>query len=94
MNILVIDDDKNILELTSLLLEKNGFEVTVTSDYASALKLFSETHFGVVLTKTTIGNSSCKELITQVVTAENGPAVVVMSGNYSGPRIPDNSLRW
>ena len=47
--ILVVDDDENILNLEKAILEQKGFEVTVASGGAEALRLLTDGAFDLVL---------------------------------------------
>ena len=47
--ILIVDDDKNICELLRLYLEKEGYETYMTHDGESALQIFEERQFDLVL---------------------------------------------
>ncbi len=47
--ILIVDDDKNICELLRLYLEKEGYETYMTHDGESALTVFDEKQFDLVL---------------------------------------------
>ncbi len=47
--ILIVDDDKNICELLRLYLEKEGYETYMTHDGESALEVFEEHRFDLVL---------------------------------------------
>lgn len=47
--ILVVDDDLNICELLRLYLEKEGYEVVIANDGASAVNVFKETSPSLVL---------------------------------------------
>ena len=47
--ILIVDDDKNICELLRLYLEKEGYETAMAHDGESALTVFDERHFDLVL---------------------------------------------
>ncbi len=47
--ILIVDDDKNICELLRLYLEKEGYETYMTHDGESALEIFGERQFDLVL---------------------------------------------
>lgn len=47
--ILIVDDDKNICELLRLYLEKEGYETYMTHDGESALEIFDERQFDLVL---------------------------------------------
>ena len=47
--ILIVDDDKNICELLRLYLEKEGYETYMTHDGESALEVFGERQFDLVL---------------------------------------------
>ncbi len=48
-HVLIIEDDPNIAELIRLYLEKDGFEVTITSDGKSGVDMFFKIHPSIVL---------------------------------------------
>jgi response regulator of citrate/malate metabolism len=76
MNILVIDDEKVILDLAGIILKNRGFDVVGTSDYSSAFKLISEMHFDVILANFKTDKLLCIDLIKQCTSTEYGPAVI------------------
>jgi DNA-binding response OmpR family regulator len=50
IRILLVDDDEDLLTITQLALESNGFEVTAASTVTQALRLISSQQFDVLLT--------------------------------------------
>jgi len=48
-NILLVDDDETLLNITARLLRKNGFEMTTAASVSQALKLISSQKFDVLL---------------------------------------------
>ena len=65
-NILVIDDDKNILEVIQTRLEANGFFVEVHSDPMEALESVKEKTFDVVITDIRMPGMDGIELLRRV----------------------------
>ncbi len=49
-NILIIDDEKSILHVLTLVLTKFGFNVETASDGLEGIKKFDECHFDAVIT--------------------------------------------
>jgi len=80
-HILVVDDEKVILDLTTLILQNRGFNVVGVTDYPSALS--SLDRFDVIVADMKIGDSSCKDLLIQASEIEDGPAVIALAGKGS-----------
>ena len=80
-NILVVDDEKVILDLTTIILENRGFNVVGVTDYPSALNLLDS--FDVIVADMEIGEFSCKDLLIRASKIDDGPAVIAFAGKGS-----------
>jgi len=79
--LLVIDDDKNLLESLSDLLEIEGFEVETACTGESALKRFTAGNFSLVLTDLKLPGISGLQLL-RVLKDKNPSACVILFTAY------------
>ncbi len=49
-NILIVDDNDNYLDLLSIFLESEGFDVKITANAVKALKILDEARFRMIIT--------------------------------------------
>jgi hypothetical protein len=88
--VLVVEDEKALLEVTSRMLRRNGYEVSEASSCREALTLIADCDFQLLLTDVVMPEMSGRELASEVLAADQGTAVLYMSG-YSagvlGPRL-------
>ncbi len=89
--ILVLDDQPDITRLTSFVLEKKGFEVTVANDPAEALSLAEKKSFRLMLVDFMMPGMSGLEFIRRVSsTGANAKARFIM---LTAKKINENEMR-
>jgi len=95
--ILVIDDDPNIVELTTSFLKHAGFNVIGTTDPEEAIRLVETDHsIKLVLSDVSMPKLNGPEVVRRALKSRNGDVrVVFMSGGFEGKpfRQTDRFLR-
>ena len=86
--ILVIDDEADICEMTKLLLEKVGHEVSWTTDSRQVAKLMQEHNFEVVITDMLMPNKDGLEVMAELRRLQPGVRIIASSG---GGRVSSQS---
>lgn len=84
--ILVIDDLESHLYLAKCLLEPYGYDVSVASSCADALKQLDEQHFDLILSDVSMPNASGFDLIQKVKAnpkAKDVPFVFISAAHWS-----------
>lgn len=91
--ILLVEDDPKLLEVTQLLLEELGYQVSATSDWQQALKLAERTQNPVELLLTDVIMPGCngKELAERIHARKPELKVLYMSG-YANEIISSRGL--
>ena len=79
--ILLVDDEPTIVELCSRFLGQDGYVVKTAPDGSTALELFKQESFDLVLTDIRMRGMSGLELIDSVKKIDQGIAIVVMTGH-------------
>ena len=75
--ILIVDDDKNICELLRLYLEKEGYETYMTHDGESALEVFGERQFDLVLLDVMMPRVDGWEACRRIRAKDNTPIIML-----------------
>jgi two-component system response regulator PilR (NtrC family) len=83
--ILVVDDEKSLLEFLSLLFREEGYEVTVESSGTAALERTRQESFDLVLSDVMMPDLNGLELLREVKARDPRAAVVMMTA-YSSTR--------
>ena len=78
--ILVVDDDESMCQFLSIMLRKEGFEVTTVSDGQSAIQKVKENSFDVVITDIKMPGMDGLQLLDQIKAIEPSTPVVIMTG--------------
>jgi len=78
--ILVVDDERSILDALSTSLSRQGYEVTLCSDGSSALESFRKLRHPLVLTDIKMPGITGEELLVQIKEIDATTAVVMMTG--------------
>ncbi len=79
--ILVVDDERELCEVISEILEESGYKVTRAFDAPSALDLVKHHSYDAVLTDIVMPGTSGKELLQQIKAIDvNKPRVLLMTG--------------
>jgi DNA-binding NtrC family response regulator len=86
--ILVIDDEADICEMTKLLLEKVGHDVSWTTDSRQVARLLQEQAFEVVITDMLMPNKDGLEVMAELRRIRPGVRIVASSG---GGRVSSQS---
>lgn len=81
--VLLVDDDKNLSEVLSISMEKQGRSVTTCSSVNEALAALQSTAFDVVLTDLRMPGKDGIELVKMVCAAPSHPPVVVFTAHGS-----------
>lgn len=84
--ILVIDDDPDIVELTTSFLQQAGFNVIGTTDPEEAIRLVETNHaIKLVLSDVSMPKLDGPEVVRRALRTRNGDVrVVFMSGGFEG----------
>lgn len=77
--ILIIDDEKSILDLLSVVFKKEGYRVKATLSAKKALELLSKEEFGLILTDIKLPEMSGFEILKQVKESKPDIAVVMIT---------------
>jgi DNA-binding NtrC family response regulator len=78
-HILVIDDEKSILDLLGMVFKKQGYEVTVALSAAKALALIDKQEFDLILTDIKLPQMSGMEVLKYVQQSKPGLPVVMIT---------------
>ncbi|MCX5703590.1 MAG: response regulator [Candidatus Omnitrophica bacterium] len=81
--ILVIDDDKAILESLSLFLSKNGFEVVTAKDGEEGLAIFKGSDINIVLVDVRLPGISGLEVLKEIKELNEDCLVIAITGRDS-----------
>lgn len=81
--ILIVDDEKRILELFKPLLEDSGYYVETAFTPDEALRLVREDYFDIVFIDQLLGPSRGLDLMQQITDMGKGLYYVIMTGNGS-----------
>jgi DNA-binding response OmpR family regulator len=80
--ILLVDDDKELLTVTQLGLEKRGFEVVATATVNDALRLISSEHFDVLLSDLHMPHPSDGFTVVSAMRHAHPKAVTLVLSGY------------
>lgn len=80
--ILLVDDEKAVLDVTTRMLETLGYKVTATSSSLNALDLFSTDpdQFDLVMTDVTMPNITGDKLAKMIMEIRSGMPIILFSG--------------
>lgn len=81
INILIVDDDKDICEYMELLLAKNGYKVVTTQEPTSAVEILRSDEFHVVVLDIMMPELSGMELLEEIRNFDNDIAIIIFTGN-------------
>lgn len=91
-SILVVDDEKPILDAAKLLLEKQGYKVLTAEDGQQALDLYKTTGIDLVLLDVTIPNVDSATVMKEIFSI-NPNAKIVLSSGYSRSNVAEDVLQ-
>jgi len=78
--ILVVDDEKDIREITEIFLILNGYEVNTAENGKDALDKFLSSHYDVLITDLQMPKMGGMELLENVSRLKSGAVTIVLSG--------------
>ncbi len=81
LNILVVDDEKNIRTGLRQSLEMDGYNVYIAADGVEALKIFDENVIELVITDVKMPNLSGEELLKRITSANPNIPVIILTGH-------------
>jgi DNA-binding NtrC family response regulator len=81
--VLIIDDDRSMLDLLRAELEQRGYEVVTETSPEAALRLLAQSDFGVVLSDISMQGMSGVDLCREVVTLREDTPVIVITAYAS-----------
>ncbi|HYH12347.1 MAG TPA: response regulator [Thermomicrobiales bacterium] len=84
-HILIVDDERSIVELLCMLLEDEGFRVSGETSGAEAVKVIREEHPDVIITDVMMPGMTGYELASQATSIDPNVRVVFMSAVTSPP---------
>jgi len=82
-SILVVDDEKSILEFLEIMLGREGYSVVVVADAKAALEKIKTRRFDVVITDISMPGMNGIELLGQVKQQSADTAVIIMTAHGS-----------
>lgn len=82
--ILVVDDDRFVLDALRLMLERLGYQVSLASDGIEALNVYFQQHPDIVLTDLQMPRKDGLELIYELKSSAPHAVILAMSGTYAG----------
>lgn len=85
--ILIAEDDKDIVELLKLYLESNGFDVTCAYDGASALEIFKDNVFDLIIADLMMPKLNGYELIKELRKTSNVPIIITSAKNMDSDKV-------
>ena len=91
--ILLVDDEKDLLEWLSIVLEKEGYLVKCATSGQDALNLFKKEHFDMLITDIRMGQMSGLDLLKQVKSV-NPEIMVLMITAYASVETAVKALRY
>jgi two-component system response regulator PilR (NtrC family) len=81
--ILIIDDEKSMCQFLSIMLRKEGYEITAYTDPKRAVQAFRESHFDVVITDIKMPGMDGIEVLTEVKKVDPSVPVIIMTAYAS-----------
>jgi two-component system cell cycle sensor histidine kinase/response regulator CckA len=85
LNVLVIDDDPRISELTARLLETHGYRAVTAESAELALQRVKEASFDAILTDVVLGREDGLDVLAQLRREQPEAGAIVMSGFAPSP---------
>jgi len=78
-NILVVDDEKNILKVVSMILKKNQYEVDTARSSEEAIDKFNQNTYDLVLTDLKLPEKSGIDLLEYIKSRDSGIPVIMIT---------------
>jgi DNA-binding response OmpR family regulator len=95
MNLLIVDDDKDLLEMVSFVLRRHHMQVECLDNGAMLLPYLSKKRPDVILLDVFLGNSNGQELSREIKTTpglKDIPIIIYSAGNVLANSMKENSL--
>lgn len=80
-HILVVDDEKDIREITQAFLVLNGYDVTTAANGKEAYDKLLTNHYDVVITDLQMPKMGGMELLEKISQAKANPVTIVLTGH-------------
>jgi CheY-like chemotaxis protein len=80
-HILVVDDEKDIREITQAFLVLNGYDVTTAANGKEAYDKLLTNHYDVVITDLQMPKMGGIELLEKISQAKSNPVTIVLTGH-------------
>lgn len=88
LRILCVDDDKNVLRLTKVFLEREGHEVQAVTDPLKAIELIRQEYFDLVITDYDMPECTGEAVAAAAKEADPARPVIMMSGSVVEGQMP------
>ena len=85
--ILIAEDDKDILEILSLYLVSNGFQVYVASNGNEAIEIFEKENISIMLVDIMMPTMNGYELVKKIREKSNIPIIIVSAKNMEEEKV-------
>ena len=85
--ILLIDDDNDYRNMIKMWLERAGHEVSEASDGEAGIKLYSQSHYDLIISDLFMPNIDGVTTVFRLKTEFNAPKIIAMTGASSDGRI-------
>lgn len=85
--ILIAEDDKDILEILSLYLVSNGFQVYVASNGNEAIEIFEKENISIMLVDIMMPTMNGYELVKKIREKSNIPIIIVSAKNMEEDKV-------
>lgn len=86
-NVMLVDDDKRLLETLSLILKWRGYNVDTASDGASALEKCRRNHYDVTIMGSGMPRMSGMEMLRRIREIDSGARVILMTAGYDDEEV-------
>lgn len=83
MKILLIDGERIVLELASMIFKSQGYEVVCAENFSSGNKLINQLHPDIVILEYLIKEEKCFDLVHNIKKLNNPPGIIVFTGRGS-----------
>ncbi len=83
INILIVDDDHDICDYMTLVLEQNGYDVVAKTDPLEALEVLKTQEFHLVILDLMMPRLSGMDLLEEVRKYDKDIAIIIFTGNPS-----------
>lgn len=81
LSLLFIEDDEQIRDLTTMILQRDGHAVTATEQAQKAIDLLKENHYDLVLSDFYLEDTTGHELIKSIRAFNSSIPIIIATGN-------------